>query len=93
MIMSLQMLSLKYYGIVHKVETEDYIQSLRSNDEINKNDFRHHMYVVRMKPTTEPSDVHEFRPSSTGISEFDDDEEIVPEKNVDNNVGGMRTPT
>jgi hypothetical protein len=38
------------------------------------------MYVVRVKPTTEPSDLHEFRPSSAAISEFDDDEEIVPER-------------
>jgi hypothetical protein len=80
MIMSLQMLSLKYYGIVHKADTEDYMQSLQVHDELNRNDFRQHMYVVRVKPTAEPSDLHEFRPSSAVISEFDDDEEIVPER-------------
>jgi hypothetical protein len=74
------MLSLKYYGIVHKADTEDYMQSLRVHDELDKNDFRQHMYAVRVKPTAEPSDLHEFRPSSTTISEFDDDEEIVPER-------------
>jgi hypothetical protein len=80
MIMSLQMLSLKYYGIVHKADTEDYMQSLRVHDELDKNDFRQHMYAVRVKPTSEPSDLHEFRPSSAAISEFDDDEEIVPDR-------------
>jgi hypothetical protein len=80
MIMSLQMLSLKYYGIVHKADTEDYMQSLRVHDELDKNDFRQHMYVVRVKPTAEPSDLHEFCPSSAAISEFDDDEEIVPKR-------------
>ena len=74
------MLSLKYYDIVHKVETEDYTQSLQSNQEINKNDFRHLIYAITVKPTVEPSDVHEFCPSSAGKSEFDDDEEIVPER-------------
>jgi hypothetical protein len=38
------------------------------------------MYAVRVKPTAEPSDLHEFRPSSAAISEFDDDEEIVPDR-------------
>jgi hypothetical protein len=78
--MSLQMLSLKYYGIVHKADTEDYMQSLRVHDELDKNDFRQHMYAVRVKPTTKPSDLHEFRPSSAAISEFNDDEEIVLER-------------
>jgi hypothetical protein len=80
MIMSLQMLSLKYYGIVHKADTEDYMQSLRVHDELDKNDFRQHMYAVRVKLTAEPSDLHEFRPSSAAISEFNDDEEIVPDR-------------
>jgi hypothetical protein len=43
--MFLQMLSLKYYGIVYKAETEDYMQSLQSNDQLDKNDFRQHMYA------------------------------------------------
>jgi hypothetical protein len=38
------------------------------------------MYAVRVKSTGEPSDLHEFRPSSAVISEFDDDEEIVLER-------------
>jgi hypothetical protein len=80
MIMSLQMLSLKYYGIVHKADTEDYMQSLRVHDELDKNNFRQHMYAIRMKPTAEPSDLHEFHPSSAAISEFDDDVEIVLER-------------
>jgi hypothetical protein len=80
MIMSLQMLSLKYYGIVHKADTEDYMQSLRVHDELDKNDFRQHMYAVRVKPIAEPSNLHEFHPSSAAISEFDDDEEIVPDR-------------
>jgi uncharacterized protein YjbK len=78
--MSLQMLSLKYYGIVHKVEMEDYMQSLQSNYELDKNDFRQHMYAIRVKSTAKPSDLHEFRPSSVAILEFDDDEEILPER-------------
>jgi hypothetical protein len=80
MIMSLQMLSLKYYGIVHKADTENYMQSLQLHDELDKNDFRQHMYAIRVKPTAEPSDLQEFRPSSAAISEFDDDEEIVPDR-------------
>jgi hypothetical protein len=74
------MLSLKYYGIVHKADTEDYMQSLRVNDELDKNDFRQHMYVVRVKSTAKPFDLHEFHPSSAAISEFDDDVEIVLER-------------
>jgi hypothetical protein len=74
------MLSLKYYGIVHKADTEDYMQSLRVHDELDKNDFQQHMYAVRVKPTAEPSDLQEFHPSSAAISEFDDDEEIVPDR-------------
>jgi hypothetical protein len=58
--MSLQMLSLKYYGIVHKADTEDYMQSLRVHDELDKNDFRQHMYAVRVKPIAEPSDPTTF---------------------------------
>jgi hypothetical protein len=80
MIMSLQMLSLKYYGIVYKADTEDYMQSLRVNDELDKNDFQQYMYTIRVKSTGKPFDLHEFRPSSTAISEFDDDEEIEPER-------------
>jgi hypothetical protein len=33
-----------------------------------------------VKLTAEPSDLHEFRPSSAAILEFDDDEEIVLER-------------
>ena len=78
--MSLQMLSLKYYSIVHKMEMKDYMQSLQTYQEIDKNDFWHHMYAITVKPTAEPSDLHEFRPSSAGISEFNNEEEIVLEK-------------
>ena len=74
------MLSLKYYSIVHKVETKDYTQSLQTYQEINKDDFRHHMYAITMKPTAEPSNLHEFCPSSIGISKFDDEEEIIPKR-------------
>jgi hypothetical protein len=85
------MLSLKYYGIVHKADTEDYMQSLRVNNELDKNDFRQHMYAVRVKPTAEPSDLHEFRPSSAAISEFDDDEESYRREDANNNAERMRT--
>jgi hypothetical protein len=85
--MSLQILSLKYYGNVYKVDTKDYMQSLRVNDELNKNDFRQHMYAVKVKPTAEPSDLHECRPSSAAISEFDDDEEIVRERRCKQQCG------
>ena len=73
------MLSLKYYGIVHKLDRIDYVHSLRMYQEIDKNDFRHQLYAVRMKPT-EPSDLQEFRPSGAAISKFDDKEEIVLER-------------
>ena len=74
------MLSLKYYGIVHKVDTEDYMQSLQLNDELNKNNFRQHMYAVKVKSTGESLDLFEFHPSGAAISKFDDHEEIVPER-------------
>ena len=77
MIMSLQMLSLKYYGIVQKADTKDYMQSLRVTNELDKNDFWQHMYVARVKPTVEPFNLHEFHPSNIAMSEFDDDEKIV----------------
>ena len=80
MIMSLQMLSLKYYGIVHKADMKDYMQSLQVNNEHDINDFRQHMYVVRVKPTVKPSDLNEFHPTSVAISKFNDDEEIISEK-------------
>ena len=72
------MLSLKYYGIVHQVDRRDYTRSLQTYQEIDKNDFRHRTYTV-VKSIAEPS--QPLRPSTAAISEFDDDEEIIPERN------------
>ena len=47
------MLSLKYYRVVHRVDVDNYMQSLRSAQELNKNDFWHLMCVVRAKNTEE----------------------------------------
>ena len=63
------------------------MQSLRVNDELNKNNFQQHMYVVRVKPTAKPFDLHEFFPSSAVILEFDDDEEIVLDKKLRQQCG------
>ena len=56
------------------------MQSLRVNNELDKNDFRQHMYAIRIKPIVKPSNLHEFSPSSATILEFDDNEEIVSER-------------
>jgi hypothetical protein len=74
------MLSLKYYGIVHQVERTDYQLSLNTYQELDKNDFRHHLYATKVNPAAPPSDLEEFRPSTAGISEFDDEDEIAPTK-------------
>jgi hypothetical protein len=47
------MLSLRYYGVVYKADTEDYMQSLREAPELDKNDFRHSAYSVKKKRKTE----------------------------------------
>ena len=36
--------------------------------------------AIKVKPAAEPSDLYEFYHSSVCISEFDDEEEIVPER-------------
>jgi hypothetical protein len=68
------MLSLKYYGVVHRADTEDYMQSLRSEEELDKNDFRHLMYAVRAKSTDDGPSLPEIRRSADAISEFDDEQ-------------------
>jgi hypothetical protein len=45
------MLSLRYYKIVHKVDTKYYMQSLRDTDKLDKNDFCHLTYAVEIKKT------------------------------------------
>ena len=47
------MLSLHYYGIVHKVDMEDYMQSLQEAPELDKNDFWHSAYSMKKKKTEE----------------------------------------
>jgi hypothetical protein len=74
------MLSLKYYGVVHRADTEDYMRSLRSEEELDKNDFRHLMYVVRAKSTNEGPGLPEIRRTADTILEFDDDEEVQDQK-------------
>jgi hypothetical protein len=74
------MLSLKYYGVVHRADTEDYMQSLRSEEELDKNDFRHLMYAVRAKSTDEGPSLPEIRRTADAISEFDDDEEVQDQR-------------
>jgi hypothetical protein len=71
-----QMLSLKYYGVVHRADTDDYTQSLRSLQELDKNNFQHFMYVVRAKSSDEAPPPPEIRYPVDAISEFDDDEEV-----------------
>jgi len=61
------MLSLKYYGIVHKLERKDYEHSLQTYQEIDKNDFRHHLYAIKVNPRATPWNLQEFRPSAGGI--------------------------
>jgi hypothetical protein len=73
---SVQMLSLKYYGVVHRVDTDDYTQSLRSSQELDKNDFRHFMYAMRAKSIDEAPPAPAIHRLIDAISEFDDDEEV-----------------
>jgi hypothetical protein len=47
------MLSLKYYGVVHRDDIDDYMQSLRSAQELDKNNFWYLMYAVKAKSTEE----------------------------------------
>jgi hypothetical protein len=55
------MLSLKYYKIVHKADTKDYIKSLRAANELDKNDFRYSTYAVKLKLSVELSIVPQSR--------------------------------
>jgi hypothetical protein len=73
---SVQMLSLKYYGVVHRADTDDYTRSLRSSQELDKNDFRHFMYAVKAKSTDEAPPAPAIRRPIDAISKFDDDEEV-----------------
>jgi hypothetical protein len=75
-----QMLSLKYHGIVHRVDTDDYMRSLRPAEELDKNNFRHLMYAVRAKNTDEGLGLPEIRRTADAISEFDDDEEVQEQR-------------
>jgi hypothetical protein len=77
---SVQMLSLKYYRVVHRADTKDYMQSLQSKEELDKNDFRHLMYAVRTKSTNEGPGLPEIRRTADAISEFDDDEEVQDQR-------------
>jgi hypothetical protein len=77
---SVQMLSLNYYGVVHRVDTEDYMRSLQSEEELDKNDFRYLMYAVRAKSTDEGPGLPEIRRTADAISEFDDDEEVQDQR-------------
>jgi hypothetical protein len=74
------MLSLKYYGIVHRADIDDYMRSLRFADELDKNDFRHLMYAVKVKPTEEALALPEIRRTIDATSEFDDNEEVQEQK-------------
>jgi hypothetical protein len=62
------MLSLKYYGIVHRADTDDYMRSLRSAQELDKNDFQYLMYAVRAKTTDEGPALPEIRRNTDAIS-------------------------
>jgi hypothetical protein len=50
--------------------------SLRAADKLDKNDFCHLAYVVKMKQTVEPPVVPQSRQSVDATSEFDDDKKI-----------------
>ena len=76
----LQILSLRYYGIVHKVDTKDYMQSLRDANELDKNDFCHSAYPMKMKKTLEVLVLYQLRQIPDPTSQFDDNNEIQDEK-------------
>jgi hypothetical protein len=74
------MLSLKYYGVVHRADMDDYMRSLRSVQELDKNDFRHLMYAMRAKSIDEGPALPEIRQTIDAISEFNDDEEVQEQR-------------
>lgn len=77
----LQMLSLRHYGIEHKVDKEDYMQSLQEAPELDKNDFCQSAYSVKKKRKIEEVPVpHQSRPFANPTSEFDDDDDIQEEE-------------
>jgi hypothetical protein len=77
------MLSLKYYGVVHRADTDDYIRSLRSDQELDKNDFWHSMYAMRAKTIDEGPALPKIRRTTNAVSEFDDDEEVQQPRAVE----------
>ena len=74
--MSVQMLSLKYYGVMHRADIDNYMQSLWSLQELDKNNFRHFIYAMRRKSTNEAPPLPEIHCPIDAISQFDDDEEV-----------------
>jgi hypothetical protein len=55
------------------------MQSLHAADELDKNDFRHSTYAMKMKQTVEHPAVLQSRQIADATSEFDDDKEIQEE--------------
>jgi hypothetical protein len=73
---SVQMLSLKYYGVVYRVDTDDSMRSLQSSQELDKNDFQYFMYTVKAKSTDEAPPAPAICRPIDAILELDDDEEV-----------------
>jgi hypothetical protein len=82
MVPFLQMLSLRYYGIVHKADTKDYMQSLLDFKNLDKNDFRHSTYTMKMKKTKKVLVLQQSCRLTNPTSEFDDDDDIQKEEDT-----------
>ena len=61
---------------MHRAKTDDYIQSLRSSQELDKNDFQHFIHAMRAKSTDKAPPLPKIRYLIDAILEFDDDEEV-----------------
>jgi hypothetical protein len=77
------MLGLKYWGIIHPVDRLDYDQSHKEVEDLDKNDFCHHMFHINLKGK-EPVHIETpSRPPYTLFGEFEDDKEVSSAKRHD----------
>jgi hypothetical protein len=66
--------------IFANAEPKDYMQSLQDADELDKNDFRHSAYPMKMKKTLEVLLLYQLRQFPDPTSQFDDNDEIQDEE-------------
>lgn len=76
------MLGFKYWGINHLVDRLYYDQSHKEAEELDKNDFCHYMYYIKLKEK-EPIHIETpLRPPCTLFGEFEDDKKYLQQKSM-----------